>query len=111
MLKLYALIIILAVLGMVGAGGYWYYDSTQAELVSLKTHNAALESAIETQKETMSQNTAHLIILALIALMIPLGVILGVLKHLASSFSLLNDRTALNMARINRIKRSWTIKQ
>lgn len=47
--------VLIGIILVLGGGGYWYYDSTQAELVSLKTHNAALESAIETQKETMSQ--------------------------------------------------------
>ena len=54
MLKLYALIIILAVLGMVGAGGYWYYNDTQQRIATLRENNAKLEVAIQTAEESIN---------------------------------------------------------
>ena len=54
MLKLYALIIILAVLGMVGAGGYWYYNDTQARIATLRENNAKLEVAVQTAEESIN---------------------------------------------------------
>jgi len=47
--------VLIGIILALGGAGYWYYDTTQAELIYLKTHNAALESAIETQKETLNQ--------------------------------------------------------
>ena len=54
MLKLYVLIIILAVLGMVGAGAVWYYNDTQARIATLRENNAKLEVAIQTSEESIA---------------------------------------------------------
>jgi Tfp pilus assembly protein PilO len=54
MIKLYAMIIILAVLGGVGYGAMWYYNDTQARIQQLAENNAKLESAVATQQETIA---------------------------------------------------------
>jgi prefoldin subunit 5 len=62
MVRLYALIIILAVLGSVGYGAMWYYKDTQARIATLRENNAKLNVALETSeasigalKENMAQ--------------------------------------------------------
>src|SRR6056300_60532 len=54
MLKVYALIIILGILGGVGYGAMWYYNDTQARIATLRENNAKLEVAIETAEESMN---------------------------------------------------------
>jgi uncharacterized coiled-coil protein SlyX len=53
MIKLYALIIILGILGGVGYGAMWYYKDTQARIETLRENNAKLEVAIDTANESM----------------------------------------------------------
>jgi cell division protein FtsB len=55
MIKLYAMIIVLAVLGMVGAGAVWYYNDTQARIATLRENNAKLEVAIQTSEESINK--------------------------------------------------------
>jgi len=47
MLKVYALIIILAILGGVGYGAKYYYDTTQNTIKVLRENNAQLEVAVD----------------------------------------------------------------
>ena len=54
MIKLYAMIIVLAVLGMVGAGAVWYYNDTQARIATLRENNAKLEVAVQTAEESIN---------------------------------------------------------
>jgi len=53
MIKLYAMIVVLAVLGGVGYGAVWYYNDTQARIQQLAENNAKLESVVATQSETI----------------------------------------------------------
>jgi FtsZ-binding cell division protein ZapB len=54
MLKLYALIIVLGVLGGVGYGAMWYYQDTQARIATLRENNAKLEVAVQTAEESIN---------------------------------------------------------
>lgn len=53
MLKLYALIIVLGILGGVGYGAMWYYKDTQARIETLRENNAKLEVAVDTANASM----------------------------------------------------------
>jgi 23S rRNA (pseudouridine1915-N3)-methyltransferase len=53
MLKLYALIIVLGILGGVGYGAMWYYQDTQARIATLRENNAKLEVAVDTANASM----------------------------------------------------------
>ena len=53
MIKIYALFIILAVLGSVGYGAMWYYKDTQERLATLQENNAKLETALETSEASI----------------------------------------------------------
>ena len=53
MIKIYALFIILAVLGSVGYGAMWYYKDTQERLANLQENNAKLETALETSEASI----------------------------------------------------------
>jgi hypothetical protein len=61
MIKLYAMLIVLAVLGSVGYGAVWYYNDTQARIATLRENNAKLEVAIQTSEaslESLQQDVA-----------------------------------------------------
>ena len=66
MFKVYALIALLGILGIVGYGAKYYYDTTQAEIATLRDNNAKLEVAIETSEasidtlRTQAKNNAKL---------------------------------------------------
>ena len=53
MIKIYALLIILGLLGGVGYGAYYYYKDTQARIATLTENSAKLEQATNTQKQTI----------------------------------------------------------
>ena len=53
MLKLYALIVVLGILGGVGYGAVWYYQDTQARIATLRENNAKLEVAVDTANASM----------------------------------------------------------
>ena len=53
MIKKYALLIILGLLGGVGYGAYYYYKDTQARIATLTENSAKLEQATNTQKQTI----------------------------------------------------------
>ena len=63
MLKIYALVVVVAVLGGIGYGAKYYYDTTQATISTLKENNAKLEVAVQTATEsvkTLQQDMARL---------------------------------------------------
>ena len=47
MIKVYAMLIILAVLASVGYGAYWYYTDSQQRIATLTANNAKVEAAIQ----------------------------------------------------------------
>ena len=53
MFKVYALIALLGILGIAGDGAKYYYDTTQAEIATLRDNNAKLEVAIETSEASI----------------------------------------------------------
>jgi chromosome segregation ATPase len=54
MIKIYALLIILGLLGGVGYGAYYYYKDSQARIAILTENSAKLEQATNTQKQTIN---------------------------------------------------------
>jgi flagellar basal body-associated protein FliL len=50
MIKIYVMVVVLAILGGVGYGAVWYYNDTQARIQQLAENNAKLESVVNTQK-------------------------------------------------------------
>ena len=54
MIKIYALLIILGLLGGVGYGAYYYYKDTQPRIAILTENSAKLEQATNTQKQTIN---------------------------------------------------------
>ena len=59
MIKLYGIIILVAILGGVGYGAYFYYNDTQQRIATLRTNNANLESSnksLEVKITTMEKN-------------------------------------------------------
>ena len=58
MTKLYGIIILVAVLGGVGYGAKYYYDTTQSTIATLRDNNAKLEIANKTNTETINQMVA-----------------------------------------------------
>ena len=63
MIKLYAIIIIVGILGGAAYGAKYYYDTTQNTIAQLRDNNAKLEVANETNQATiekMGQDSARL---------------------------------------------------
>ena len=59
MIKLYGIIILVAILGGVGYGAYFYYNDTQQRIATLRTNNANLESSnksLEVKITAMEKN-------------------------------------------------------
>ena len=59
MLRIYGLLIILALIAGVGYGAYFYYNDTQQRIATLRTNNANLESSnksLEVKIKTMEDN-------------------------------------------------------
>ena len=56
-IKLYGIIILVAILGGVGYGAKYYYDTTQNTIAQLRENNAQLEVANETNQATIAQMT------------------------------------------------------
>ena len=54
MIKIYALLFILVILGGVGYGAYYYYKDTQARIAILTENSAKLEQAASAQKQTIA---------------------------------------------------------
>ena len=53
MARLYLILIILGVLGSIGAGAFWYYKNTQERIAILQENNAKLEVALETSQASI----------------------------------------------------------
>ena len=63
MFRLYAILIVVGLLGGAAYGAKYYYDTTQNTIASLRENNAKLEVANETNQATikqMGQDTARL---------------------------------------------------
>ena len=58
MIKLYGIIILVAILGGVGYGAKYYYNTTQNTIATLRDNNAKLEVANKTNTETINQMVA-----------------------------------------------------
>src|SRR6056300_497460 len=54
MIRLYAIIVLIAILGGVGYGAKYYYDTTQATIATLRENNVKLESAVETAEQSVA---------------------------------------------------------
>lgn len=61
MVKLYGIIILVAILGGVGYGAKYYYDTTQNTIAQLRENNAQLEVANETNQATIAQMTEDVV--------------------------------------------------
>ena len=55
MLRLYAIVAIVGVLGVAAWGAKYYYDSTQATIAQLRENNARLEVVAKTNEETINR--------------------------------------------------------
>jgi phage host-nuclease inhibitor protein Gam len=64
MIKLYGIIILVAILGGVGYGAKYYYDTTQNTIAQLRENNAKLETANQLNQETIAQQQKDAIQLA-----------------------------------------------
>ena len=63
MIKLYAILIVLGLLGGVTYGAKYYYDTTQNTIAQLRNNNAKVEVANETNQATikkMGENTVRI---------------------------------------------------
>lgn len=54
MLKIYALVFVIGIVGIVGYGAKYYYDTTQATISTLRENNVKLESAVETAEQSVA---------------------------------------------------------
>ena len=54
MIKLYGIIILVAILGGVGYGAKYYYDTTQNTIAQLRENNTQLEVAVQTANESVN---------------------------------------------------------
>jgi len=54
MLKLYALIFVIGIIGIFGYGAKYYYDTTQATIGTLRENNAKLETAVDTAEQSVA---------------------------------------------------------
>ena len=64
MIKLYGIIILVAILGGVGYGAKYYYDTTQNTIAQVRENNAKLETANQLNQETIAQQQKDAIQLA-----------------------------------------------
>ena len=55
MLKIYLLIFIIGILGGIGYGAKYYYDTTQATIAQLRENNAKLEVVNEENQQTIKK--------------------------------------------------------
>jgi chromosome segregation ATPase len=53
MIRVYAFLIILGLLGGAGYGAYWYYQDSQKKIMTLTENNAKLETAVETNEAAL----------------------------------------------------------
>ena len=64
MFRLYAIIIVVGILGAAAWGAKYYYDTTQATIATLRENNAKLETANQLNQETIAQQQKDAIQLA-----------------------------------------------
>ena len=55
MIRLYAIIIVIGILGAAAWGAKYYYDTTQATIATLRDNNAKLETANQINQETIQK--------------------------------------------------------
>ena len=55
MIKVYALIFVVGVVGIIGYGAKYYYDTTQNRIAVLTNNNAQLKVAVETSEKSINQ--------------------------------------------------------
>ena len=55
MIKLYAMIFVIGILGSVAFGAKYYYDNTQATIATLRENNAKLETANQINEQTIQK--------------------------------------------------------
>jgi len=53
MLKIYVLVFVIGILGVIGYGAKYYYDTTQNTISTLRENNAQLEVAVQTATESV----------------------------------------------------------
>ena len=53
MFRIYALIFVIAIIGGIGYGAKYYYDTTQATIATLRDNNAKLETAVQTAEQSV----------------------------------------------------------
>lgn len=54
MLKLYAIVIVIGILGAIGYSAKYYYDTTQNKIATLQKNNAQLEIAVQTANDSVN---------------------------------------------------------
>ena len=54
MFRIYALIFVIAIIGGIGYGAKYYYDTTQATIATLRDNNAKLETAVDTAEQSVA---------------------------------------------------------
>ena len=64
MIKLYGIIILVAILGGVGYGAKYYYDTTQNTIAQLRENNAQLEVAVDTAQTSVETLQGDMVKLA-----------------------------------------------
>lgn len=64
MIRLYAIIIVIGILGAAAWGAKYYYDTTQATIAQLRENNAKLETANQINQETIAKQQEDAIKLA-----------------------------------------------
>ena len=53
MIRIYALLFVIAILGGIGYGAKYYYDTTQATIATLRENNSKLEVAVDTANQSL----------------------------------------------------------
>ena len=53
MIRIYVLIFVIGIIGIIGYGAKYYYDTTQATIATLRENNAQLEVAVQTANESL----------------------------------------------------------
>lgn len=60
MIKIYAMLIIIAILGGVGYGGYAYYKDSQQRIATLTSNNAKLDGAVKSSEQAIASIQADM---------------------------------------------------
>ena len=59
MIKVYAFLFVIAILGGIGYGAKYYYDTTQATIATLRENNSKLEVAVDTANQSLEVMQHH----------------------------------------------------